>query len=110
MDKNGVESVHDWSELEAGIKRWNESGFTCAPAISGWTLEDGHRLSYVLSMVGGIHDVRMSCPVDGRMAHNDAGILTCSHGEFDALKLIGFTPEPGIDLISWPKEGRTSAN
>lgn len=109
MDKDGVESVHDRPELEAGIKRWDESGYTCAPAISGRTLEDGHRLSCVLTMVGGVHDVRMSCPIDGRMASTDAGVFTCSHGEFDAMDLMGCTPRPGVDLISWPTMDWTSA-
>ncbi len=101
MGKDQMEKVHARPELEAGIKRWNDSGYACAPAISGRTLEDGHELSYVLTMIGGVHDMRMSCPDEGLMTSDDRGMFTCRHGAFDAQELTGMQTWPGDGASTW---------
>ena len=91
--------VHDRSELEAGIKAWDEAGFTCAPAIQERRLEDGHVVSYVLTLGDHVYDVRMSCP-DGTMTSKGGVVFACVHGEFDTERLIGISSWPGFR--AWP--------
>ena len=91
--------VHDRSELRAGIKAWEEAGLTCAPAIQERRLEDGHVLSYVLTLGDHVYDVRMSCP-DGEMNTENGVVFGCVHGVFDTEQLIGVSPWPA--LPAWP--------
>ena len=87
--------VHDRSELRAANKAWEEKGFTCAPSIREERLEDGHVLSYVLTLGDHVYDVRMSCP-DGEMTSENGVVFTCVHGKYDTEQLIGVSPWPAF--------------